>query len=211
MCVCRVHLSTLQQLSLMRVQWSAQFASSSTKSGRDSLFIWVYFFYDNSGLVPWGGGGWLVNLYNNHKSGRTWPLRKCCDLFVFVECSLRLRAYLLLALLFFPPIDLTDRRKAAWVMEWARGMGAARAKPYASAAWGLFAAHTTHKTETLAMHDLCVAAARFTSLRLLFYDPVYTHTHTTPTHTHTRTHQVENNGRQVMSKMKAIKSGNCCN
>lgn len=25
------------------------------------------------------------NLYNNHKSGRAWPLRKCCDLFVFVE------------------------------------------------------------------------------------------------------------------------------
>lgn len=55
---------------------------------------------------------------------------------------------------------------------------------------GMFAAHMTHKTETLAMHDLCLAAAHFTSLRLLFYDPEHTHTlpKHPPTHTHTRTH-----------------------
>lgn len=74
---------------------------------------------------------------------------------------------------------------------------------------GMFAAHMTHKTETFAMHDLCLAAAHFTSLRLLFYDPEYTHTlpkhPPTHTHTHTYTYQVENNGKLKMGGGK--KSG----
>lgn len=38
-------------------------------------FLFALAFYDIS----------RENLYNNHKSGRAWPLRKRCDLFVFVE------------------------------------------------------------------------------------------------------------------------------
>lgn len=61
---------------------------------RLAFYLTLLFFMTTQGS-SWGSGkGWLVNLYNNHKSGRTWPLRKCCDLFVFVECSLQFFFYL---------------------------------------------------------------------------------------------------------------------
>lgn len=59
-------------------------------------FLFALAFYDIS----------RENLYNNHKSGRAWPLRKCCDLFVFVESF---------------PLTMSSRRRWRSVCGWGWG------------------------------------------------------------------------------------------
>lgn len=167
----------------MRVQWSAQFASSSTKSGRDSLFIWLYFFFMTTQGSSWGSSkGWLVNLYNNHKSGRTWPLRKCCDLFVFVECSLQFFFLFVRQLIWLTEAACGGERGERHVQ---RGSGVCASAPLLCSLGDCLLRTWRIKLK----HSQCTirscCCGPFYESSFAFYDP---HTHRQQAHTRTHVH-----------------------
>lgn len=190
----------------MRVQWSAQFASSSTKSGRDSLFIWLYFFFMTTQGSSWGTGkGWLVNLYNNHKSGRTWPLRKCCDLFVFVECSLQFFFYLSANWFDWRKEQVKEGRSGMY----SRGWGVCASAPLLCSLGDCLLRTWRIKLKHSQCTTCSCCCGPFYESSFAFLWPA--HTQTTGTHTHTRTHIKSKIMEKSAGEGGAIKSGNCCN
>lgn len=173
---------------------------------RLAFYLTLLFFMTTQGSSWSSGKGWLVNLYNNHKSGRTWPLRKCCDLFVFVECSLQFFFLFVRQLIWLTEAACGGGRGERHVQ---RGSGVCASAPLLCSlgdcllrTWRIKLKHSQCTTRS------CCCGPFYES-SFAFLWPA--HTQTTGTHTHTRTHIKSKIMEKSAGEGGAIKSGNCCN